>query len=395
MLLRISAGAFLNSKESAEAVEALKEDRLFLRSSIESHEGGIDAACTYLSDHPTPALLIVESAAQGDSLYEQLGKLADVCAPGTQVILIGAQNDVELYRNLIKEGIADYLIGPVTDSQLKASIADIFKDKDIEKTARVIAFAGVTGGVGSSVLSHNTAFELAKAYGEDVILVDMDLSYGTAALVFNLQPRQTIVDALTQTGRLDETLVEQFLVPYEEKLSVLASPSSLGLGLRMTGESIDVVMGMVKRMADFVVVDVPHAWEPWVSEVLAGVDDLILVARPDLTNLRNAKNLVEYFGPMRGPDAPTRLVFNQVGAAKRSDLSDKDFTDALAKVPTISIPYDPEGFGRALNNGEMMSKASARSKATKAIEELAKIVGAREAADEGEKKSSFALFKKK
>ena len=218
MLLRISAGAFLNNKESVEAVEALKEDRLFLRSSIETHEGGIDAACTFLADHPTPALLIVESAAQGDGLYEQLGALADVCAPGTQVILIGAQNDVELYRNLIKEGISDYLIGPVTDGQLKTSIADIFKDKDIERTARVIAFAGVTGGVGSSVLFHNTAYELAKAYGDEVILVDLDLSYGTAALVFNMQPRQTIVDALTQTARLDETLVEQFLIPYEETL---------------------------------------------------------------------------------------------------------------------------------------------------------------------------------
>ena len=141
MLLRISVGAFLNNPESAAAVEALKEDRLFLRSSIESHEGGIDAARAFLADNPTPALLIVESGAQGDALYEQLGALADVCAPGTQVILIGTQNDVELYRNLIKEGVADYLIGPVADGQLKTSIADIFKDKDIEKTARLIALA--------------------------------------------------------------------------------------------------------------------------------------------------------------------------------------------------------------------------------------------------------------
>ena len=394
MILRISVAAFLNNEESAAAVEALKGDRLFLRSSIECHEGGIDAACIFLANHPTPALLIVESAAQGEALYKQLGALADVCAPGTQVILIGSQNDVDLYRTLIKEGVADYLIGPVSDSQIKTSIADLFSDKDVERTARLIAFAGVTGGVGSSVLSHNTAFELAKAYGDEVILVDLDLSYGTAALVFNLQPRQTIVDALTHTARLDEVLVEQYLVPYADKSSILASPASLGIGIRVTGESVEAVLGILKKMADFVVVDVPHAWEPWVSEVLAGADDLILVARPDLTNLRNAKTLVEYFGPMRGPDAPTRLVFNQVGAAKRSDLAAKDFTDALAKEPTISIPYDPEAFGRAINNGEMMSKASARSKATKAIEKLAKIVGAREPASKGGKKSAFSLFKK-
>ena len=102
--------------------------------------------------------------------------------------------------------------------------------------------------------------------------------------------------------------------------------------------------------------------------------------------------MVEYLGPKRGPDAPTRVVLNQVGAAKKADLSSGDFKDALAIEPCISIPYDPEAFGLALNNGEMMSKASAKSKATNAIKELAKIVSGREVAEEEEKKG-LGLFK--
>ena len=86
-----------------------------------------------------------------------------------------------------------------------------------------------------------------------------------------------------------------------------------------------------------------------------------------------------------------------MGAAKRSDLSNKDFKDALALEPALSIPYDPEAFGLALNNGEMMSKASKKSKATAGIIELAKIVSGREKADEKEKKRGglFNIGKKK
>ena len=395
MILRIFIGAFLNSKETLEAVEALKEDRLLFRSSINVNEGGISGAVYYLADKQTPQLLIVETSSQGDKISEELDGLANVCDPETRVILIGNQNDIGLFRTLIQAGISDYLITPLGDDVLKDSISKVFEGVDSDSGGRVIAFAGMTGGAGSSVIAQNVAHELTVAYDEQVIVVDLDLSYGTAALTYNMQPRQTIVDALSQTDRLDAGLLNQFFMDFgESKLSVLASPSSLSIGMNITPDSLDPLLRVLKPMAEFIVLDVPHIWEPWVNDVLAVADELILICRPDLTNLRNAKNVVEYLGPKRGVDYPTRVVLNQVGAAKRADLANKDFKDALALDPSLSIPYDPEAFGRALNNGEMMSKASAKSKATAAIIDLTKLVSAREASAEEGKKKGFSMFKK-
>lgn len=395
MILRISIGAFLSSQETLEVVEALKEDRLLFRSAIDVHEGGISGAVSTLADKQTPQLLIVESASQGDRIFEELDALANVCDPETRVILIGGENDIGLFRTLIQAGISDYLVTPLSGDVLRESIANIFEGAGSDSSARVIAFAGMTGGAGSSVIAQNVAYELAAAYDEQVIIVDLDLPFGTAALTYNMQPRQTIVDALSQADHLDAGLLNQFFMDFgDSKLSVLASPSSLSIGMNITPDSFDLLMRVLKQMAEFIVLDVPHVWEPWVNDVIAAADDLILICRPDLTNLRNAKNVVEYLGPKRGVDYPTRMVLNQVGAAKRADLSNKDFKDALALDPSLSIPYDPEAFGRALNNGEMMSKASAKSKATAAIIDLAKMVSGREAsADEGKKKG-FSFFKK-
>ncbi|OHC73414.1 MAG: hypothetical protein A3G18_04910 [Rhodospirillales bacterium RIFCSPLOWO2_12_FULL_58_28] len=396
MILRTTIGAFLYSKETVDAVEAIKGDRLFLRSSFETHEGGVAAAVSHLANHPLPALLIIETKAQGDALYDELNKLAEVCAPDTNVILIGVQNDIRLYRELIVEGIRDYLIAPVDAGQLRNAIENIFKDDDVKKSGRLIGFMGVTGGVGSSVISHNVAYELVQAYEQDVIVIDLDIAFGTAALVYNFQPRQTIIDVLGQAARLDESFLEQFLMEYANKLTVLASPASLSSGVQITVDSVNAIIKYAGMMADFVILDMPHVWDAWVIDVLSGVDDLVLMARPDLGNLRNAKNMLEFISPKRGADAPIRLILNQVGAAKRADLSDKDFKEALAMNPSLSIPYDPEAFGRAVNNGEMMSKASAKSKATEAIIKLAKLISAREADEEGDKKKSGlgGLFKK-
>lgn len=396
MILRISIGAFLQNQDTKDAFESIREDRIFLRSSFEVHEGGIDQSIRFLGENPTPNLLIVESTADKDGMMNQLNGLADVCAPGTNVILIGAQNDVHLYRELIDVGIGDYLVSPVSADELKASITGLYDSVEADEAGRVIAFFGVSGGVGSSVLAQNTAYELMKEYDEEVILIDLDVTYGTVALVFNMQPRQTIVDALTSTAPLDEAVMDQYMVKFEEKLSIMPAPASLGTGYHIDGEALDKVLNLARGMADFVVLDVPHLWEAWVPEVLAGADDVVLVCKPDLTNLRNAKNLIEYLGPKRDTSAPTRLIFNQEGFAKKTDLGDKDFKTALAKEPALSVPFDPDAFGRALNNGETMSKASGKSKATKAIQDLAKMVAGRETEDEdGKKKGGFSLFKSK
>lgn len=394
MILRIPIGGFPLSQETTDALEASKTDRLLFRCSFDIQNGGIDAASTYLSDKRTPNLLIVETSAAGEQVFQQLESLAGVCDPETRLILIGRENDIELFRTLIQFGVSDYLVAPVTAEALRDSIIKVYAGVETSFDGRVIAFAGMAGGVGSSVVAHNTANELMTAYDEKVIVVDLDICYGTAGLNFNIQPRQTVVDALAQMGGLEGAILDQYFMPFGEKLALLASPASLNTGVQVSAESFDALITAVKPAGEFIILDLPHIWAPWMDDALALADDLVLVSKPDLTGLRNAKNVVEYLGPKRGTDAPTRLVLNQVGAAKRSDLSNKDFKDALALEPSIAIPYDPEAFGKALNNGEMMSKAAAKSKATVAMAELAALISGRnDEAGEGKKKG-FSLFGK-
>lgn len=394
MILRIPIGGFPSSQETQSAMEALTGDRLLFRCNFEIHPGGLNTAVSVLAERATPSLLIVEVDAPRDVFFDHLEMLANVCDPTTKVILIGQHNDIDLFQELLKNGVSDYLVGPVNAERLRDSISRIYQGMEADSDGRVIAFNGLAGGVGSSVIAHNTANELANLYDCRAVVIDLDVYFGTAALNFNVQPRQTIVDALSQIGRLDDNLLDQFLMLFEEKVAILASPASLTLGAQITQESFDALLRAVRPMGDFIILDLPHVWTPWVSDALAAADEVVLVARPDLTNLRNAKNMVEFIGPKRGVEAPTRLVLNQVGVSKRADLTEKDFMDAVAMSPAVSIPYDAEVFGRALNNGEMLSKVAKKSKATVAVGDLAKQVSARDLAEDSETKSIFSIFQK-
>ena len=394
MILRISIGGFPLSQGTQDALLALRDDRLLFRCDFDIQTGGMDTALSYLTERKTPNLLIIETDIAQDQIFSQLEQLANVCDPETRLILISPHNDIQLFQDLINNGVSDYIVAPVTPDKIRESISKVYQGLSAESDGRIIAFMGTAGGVGSSVLAHNTALELANEFDAKSVIIDHDICFGTAALNFNLQPRQTVADALGQMTRVDTDLLDQYMTLYEDTVSLLASPASLISGTEFTPELFDNLLKSIRPMGDFIILDLPHVWAPWLNDALAAADELILVARPDLTNLRNAKSMVEFIGPKRGVDAPTRLVLNQMGAPKRGDLTEKDFKDAVAMSPAAIVPYDAENFGKALNTGEMLTSVAPKSKVTTEIRKLAHIISDKEAAVKEDKKSIFSFFKK-
>lgn len=378
MILRINIGAFVLTDAVREAVGALDSDRLFLRSTVSISDGGMAGAMEHLPNRSTPELLIIETQTHGDAFFQELNDLAELCQPGTRVIIIGADNDINLFKTLIEQGISQYFVDTVNADELKAAIVDAFSDKSAQAKSRTIAFTGLRGGVGSSALAHNVANELAELYDEDVIIVDLDIPYGTAGLGFNIQPQHTVADALAQAGSIDETLLMRYMESGGKNVSILCAPGHLNSGVEVNANSLEQILNVVKQMASYIVLDVPHIWNTWTQDVLVDADETVVVGIPDLYNLRDAKNIFEFLAPNRGVDAPTRLVLNKVGEAKKGELSEKEFKEVLDMSPVASIPFDPDTFAAAMNNGEMLRKVSAKAKSTQAVEGLAKIVSSKE-----------------
>ena len=374
---RISIQAFCEEQATADVMQAASEDRRLAKAHVSVHMGGADAAVKHYQESPTPNLIIIESHLERDALIGQLERLAESCDAGTKVVVIGHANDVITYRELLKRGVSEYLVGPVTPLQLMEGLSNLYSSPDAEPVGTMIAFIGAKGGVGSSTICHNVAWSMSEHLKQSVCIADLDLAFGTAGLDFNQDPPQGIADALSSPERLDQTLLDRLLTRCSERLSLFSAPVMLDRDYNITADSCDLVLDVVRQTVPIVAVDVPHTWTPWVRQILMNADQIVITAQPDLANLRNVKNIVDLVKANRKNDIAPRLIINMAKAPKRPEIAIKEFAGGVGLEPTMVIDFDCESFGQAANNGQMLEEAAAKAKAAAQFRELAMILSNR------------------
>ena len=329
---RVSVQAFCDSVETAAAVQSAGEDRRLAKAHVKIQMGGATAAVEAYRSSPTPNVIIIEAEARGDDILHRLDQLAEVCDAGTRVIVVGRINDVTLYRELTKRGVSDYLMSPVGTLDVVRSVCGLFTAPEAKAVGRIIAVVGAKGGVGASTIAHNIAWAIARDLSLDTVVTDLDLAFGTAGLDYNQDPPQGIADAVFSPDRVDTAFVDRLLSKCTDHLSLLAAPATLDRVYDFGAESFDSILDSLRSNIPCVILDVPHIWSGWTKRLLVSADDILVVAGPDLANLRNAKNLVDLLRIARPNDHRPYYCLNQVGVPKRPEITPADF--AIAKMPS-------------------------------------------------------------
>ncbi|MCP5433028.1 MAG: AAA family ATPase [Alphaproteobacteria bacterium] len=374
---RITVHAFCLNPETGVAIQRAAEDRRLRRAAFSVEMGGTAAALARYATSPSPNLIIIETSDRARDILADLDRLAEHCDSGTRVVVVGAANDVRLYRELMRRGVSEYLIAPVDPLQLIESVSALYTDPDAPPIGRSIAVVGAKGGVGASTVAHNIGWALSGLVEAQVTLVDLDLAFGTASLDFNQDASHGLADALTAPDRLDPVMLDRLLVECRENFNILPAPSSLERDYELAPEAFETVLEVIRRSVPFVVMDVPHVWTAWTRQLLLTADEVVIVAAPDLACLRNTKSLVELIVKSRPNDRSPRLVVNQVGVPKRPEIPLKDFAEAIELEPTVAIPFDPQLFGTAANNGQMISELQAAARPVASFDTVARILSGR------------------
>jgi pilus assembly protein CpaE len=364
---RINIHTFCDNQQTAESMQAAAMDRRMSKAHVTIQLGGIPAAVQVYQSQPTPNLLVVESRGSRDQVMNELGHLAQVCQPTTKVVVIGHLNDVILYRELIKQGISEYMVAPINHMTFIESVANMYHDPKSEPLGKVYAFVGAKGGVGSSTIAHNIAWLMSKNHALETVITDLDLAFGTAGLNFNQDSMGGMLDALGQPDRIDTTLLDRLLTKLGDKLSLLSGPGGVDRDLNIESHSIDTILSVIRQSVPAVVVDVPNMWAPWIKYTLLHADDVIITSTPELASLRNTKNLIDLLKASKPNDRPPRLIINQVGVAKRPEIPAADFAKAVGVEPSLVIPHDPQSFGTAQSNGRMILEVAPKSKAAEML----------------------------
>src|SRR5579872_5174283 len=299
---RVSVQAFCETVETAAAVQSAGEDRRLAKTHLKIQMGGATAAAEAYRGSPTPNVILIESDSRAHDILAGLDQLAEVCDSGTRVIVVGRINDVTFYRELTRRGVSDYLIAPVGTLDIVRSVCGLFSAADAKPVGRIIAVVGAKGGVGSSTVAHNVAWAIARDLSLDSVVADLDLAFGTAGLDYNQDPPQGIADAVFSPDRVDTAFVDRLLSKCTDHLSLLAAPATLDRVYDFGVEAFDAIFDTLRSTMPCIVLDVPHQWAGWTKRALVAADDILIVAAPDLANLRNTKNIFDLLKASRPND---------------------------------------------------------------------------------------------
>ncbi|MGB7204637.1 MAG: AAA family ATPase [Anderseniella sp.] len=390
---RINIAMFCTTQATSNAMQQVVVDRRMARAHVDVHQGGIMAAAQTFANSTTPEVLVLETEGYRDQVLSELSQLAQVCDPGTKVILVGHVNDVILYRELIRQGLSEYLVAPIHQLQIIDAISSLFNNPDSDPIGRIISFVGAKGGVGSSTIAHNLAWIASTEYKIDTIVSDLDLAFGTAGLNFNQDPAQGMAEAISSADRIDQTMMERLLTKCNDRLNLLSSPAQVEKSLHIDVEALEPIMDAVRSSAPLIILDIPNVWTTWSRHLLTNSDDVIITSTPDLASLRNTKNIFDHLTTARPNDKAPLVILNQVGVQKRPEIPVAEFTKAIGVAPVVVIPYDAHVFGTASSNGQMIADVGPKSKSAEQIAMLGQILIGKKAAEPEKSKGGSALAK--
>lgn len=361
-LPQISIGSFV-SLQVEEVLRSALGDRRAKRAALTCHETGAEAAIATLRTAQYD-LIIIEIKREPQDLLSVVNEIAQACEPGTRALIVGPVNDIQLYRELKKRGVSEYLSPPFTAAELLETIAGIFEEQAASR-GRTTAFVGTRGGVGSSAIAHNIA--VCASETTDTILLDLDFAFGTSSFTFDVPPKYRFDEAITSACDVDELMVDRLLTRINERLSFLSLSAPLDI---VETCSNDVVVSLVEtacRMAPNVIIDLPNTYSPLALDVLAHVDEVVLISNTTLVDLRNANLICEHLSAARPPDTHAKVLLNRVGGSARGTVDAKEFNNLLSRPVFASVPHEPDTFAKAHEAGRPLFLHAPRSRSAKII----------------------------
>lgn len=380
LLPRITIQAFCEHSQTAQLVESAVHDRRMSKVALTTHNGGIDGAVETYKSNPTPNLIIVETTLPPEEVLGSLERLAEVCDATTRVIVLGHVNDVQLYRDLIRSGISEYIVLPSTAPTIVSAITELFAGEGAAPIGRTIGFVSAKGGAGGSTVAHNVAWAIATVLRQDCLILDLDLAYGTAGLNFNQDPPHGLADALMANQKVDQTMLDRLMSKAASHINLLTAPASLDRTWDFEEREFEQIIEMCQNSMPVIILDIPHGWTSWIRHTLSTIDEVVIVAEPDLANLRNAKNLADTIKALRPTENAPHLVINKQGVPRRPEISANEFASSVECNLIGQIGFDAALFGTAANNGQMIAEVAANNRVNEAYRTIGMQVTGRQPA---------------
>lgn len=313
-----------------------------------------------------------------------------ICSSGTPTVMVySSSTDSELLVRCMRAGAREFLTQPVASGTIAEALVRASVRRPVAKTVkktpgRMFVFLGAKGGSGVTTLACNFAVSLTQESSLKVLLIDLHLPLGDAALDLGITAQYSTVNALQNSSRLDSNFLSRLLTQHSSGLAVLAAPGKF-TPMQSTNEDLDKLLTVARQDFDFVVVDAGTRLDLADSTLFDQSAIIYLITQVSIPELRNSNRLVSEFFTKTG--SKLEIVLNRY-TPRSLGVDEEHITKALTRPATWRVPNDYATARRTQNTATPLSLED--SPISRVIKQMARTAAG--LPPETEKKKKFGIF---
>ncbi|MGC1363787.1 MAG: AAA family ATPase [Silvibacterium sp.] len=289
-------------------------------------EAKYDVIIIDLDSNPEQALDLVESICSNSSIT---------------VMVYSARADSQLLVRCMRAGAREFITQPISqhaiaEALIRASVRRPMT-RPVKKTpGRLLVFTGAKGGSGVTTVASNFAIALAQESAQSVLLIDLDLPFGAAALDLGITAEFSTIDALQNIGRMDSNFFARLLTKHSSGLAVLAAPDKYSPA-SISNEALERLLTVGRQDFDFVIVDAGSSVGSIFSVLLDAATTVYFITQISISELRNSNRIITEFFASRA--TKLQIVLNRY-TPRSLVIDEESITKALTLPPAWKIPSD-------------------------------------------------------
>jgi len=290
------------------------------------------------------------------------------------IVLLVAEAYNDLVETALNAGVDDVLVMPQLAETISFSIRKAHETGGRGRTygphdpeaprGRVVTVFSPKGGTGKTVLSTNLSAYLAGKTDKRVLLIDLDLQFGDAAIMLGIDPERTMYELVQAPGTLDAGKLAGYTTHHRSGLDVLAAPMRPEDAELVTEAKVLQLLEVAREAYDIVVVDTsPFFYGPMLA-VLRQTDQMLMLCGLDVPTLKNVKLSLYTLEQLGFPASRTSLVLNRV--TPKVGLKKEDVEGVLGLPVSFEIPNDPV-VAPSVNSGAVAALVQGDSEFSQAV----------------------------
>jgi len=311
------------------------------------------------------------------------------------LLVCGPLEEREGMRLAMQAGARDFLPEPVAAADLQAALQRMVAEvRPVASTGggRLVALINAKGGSGATMLACNLAQQLSLK-GGSVLLLDLDLQFGSVAHYLDVLVQHSHVEVLRQVQELDGVALRGFCTQYSPTLHVLGGRADeLFLPQDVQVEQLEALLRLARQTYDWVIVDLPRQIDHLSGTVLEQADQIYVLLQQSLSHLKDGSRLVRILRDELGVRGDRlQVVVNRYD--KSAPISLRDIEEALRCSEPLKLPNDFAVVSESQNAGVPLETHAPRAPITAAVRELSQeLLGQTDDGDRSLLKRAFGRF---